>query len=554
MSYRNLAQLHRLQAERLGSRPTLRYKRHGLWHDVTWADYHEQSWACAAALVQAGVRVGDRVGLLADNSVEWLLADMGILAAGAVNVPPHAPLTARQVLYQFRDAGVSWAFVADAQQLAKIKHVRAELPDLRGIVVFDRRAAGSDAQSWDGFLQKGRQSLPELREELLRREQSLGGDSLATVMYTSGTTGEPKGVMLTHGNLLSNAQACNDMCPRREGSVLLSWLPFSHIYGRTVDHYLSMVAGAVLALAPSPETVVENLGEIQPTHLSCVPRFYEKVLAAVAAADPELTGKRLRGLFGPRIEWLSSGGAPLPPAIAHAYLKAGLRVLQGYGLTESAPVISFNRPENFKLETVGQPIPGIEVRIADDGEILTRGPHVMTGYWNNPQATAEAIRDGWLYTGDLGQLDEDGFLSVTGRKKELMVMSSGKKLVPSHIEGLLLADPCIDQVVVFGEGRNFLTALIVPNWDNLRRELQTIGVEANSQPPEILADNPVVKELLAKRMDAALKDVSSWEHVKEFAVLLRPFTVAGEELTVSLKLRRSVIEEKYRSKLQALYQ
>jgi long-chain acyl-CoA synthetase len=553
MDYRNLAELHRRQAARLGPRTALRARRYGVYRDLSWQDYHEQALACAAALVGVGIAPGDRVGLLAENSDEWLVADMGILAAGAVNVSPHAPLTARQVHYQMADAGVRWLFVSTREQLDKVRQVRGDLPQLQGVAVFDRAAAGDDAVSWAEFLQGGRRALPRLREELARREQALGGGDLATIMYTSGTTGNPKGVMLTHHNLLSNALASDAAAQRLPEAVLLCWLPFSHIYARTVDHYISLVAGVPLCLAQSAETLVDDLKEIQPTHISCVPRFYEKLLAAVGAADAEETGRRLRAIFGPRIDWLGSGGAPLPPPVAHAYEAAGLLVLQGYGLTESSPVISFNRKAHYKLETVGQPIPGVEVKIAPDGEVLTRGPHVMKGYWNDPQGTAEAIRDGWLYTGDLGKLDDEGFLTITGRKKELLVMSSGKKVVPPHIEGLLLGDNCIDQVVVYGEGRNFLSALVVPNWDNLRRVLSAEGVALQGADAGALARHPAVRALLRRRMDAALADVASWERVKKFVVLPQPFSVAAEELTVSLKLRRNVVFEKYRAELDALY-
>jgi long-chain acyl-CoA synthetase len=281
--------------------------------------------------------------------------------------------------------------------------------------------------------------------------------------------------------------------------------------------------------------------------MAAVPRFYEKVLTAVAAPDPAETGKRLRRIFGRRIDWLMSGGAPLPPAVAKAYLDAGLLVLQGYGLTETAPVITYNRPGHFKIETVGVTLPDVEVKIAADGEVLTRGPHVMKGYWNNERATAEAIRDGWFHTGDLGSLDSDGFLSITGRKKELMVLSNGKKLVPNHIEGLLIADDCIDQAVVYGEARNFLTALIVPHWANVRRVLGLTGSDEES------ACDPKVYAFLEKRIQQALVDVSSWENVKKFIILPTPFSIANEELTVSMKLRRNVVYERHRAALDALY-
>jgi long-chain acyl-CoA synthetase len=559
MTYRNLAGMHRCQADRHGPRPAVRYKRHGLYHDLTWERYRADALACAAALVEAGINPGERVGLLSENRVEWLVADLGILAAAAVNVPPHAPLTAKQVHFQLGDARVRWLFLSTAEQLQKVLQVRAGLPALKGIVWFDARcradeAAGLELCSWESFLEHGRRARARTAGELARREAALGPDDLATIMYTSGTTGNPKGVMLTHGNLLSNAcsvQAAQALDP---AAVVLSWLPYSHIYGRTVDHYVNLAAGTLLCLAESVETVVDNLEEVRPTHLNAVPRVYEKILTAATSADPEETKRRLHEVFGPRMTFLGSGGAPLSRATADAFRAAGVLVLQGYGLTESSPVISFSRATHHKPGTVGLPLPGVEVAIAPDGEVLTRGPHVMKGYWNSPEATAAAIRDGWLHTGDLGQIDADGYLSITGRKKELMVLSSGKKLVPSQLEGLLVADPCIDQAVVHGEGRNFVTALIVPHCENVRQALHARGVKLDHEPDESLAGQPAVHALLRQRIDAALADVASWERVKKFVVLQRPFTVAADELTVSMKLRRNVVLAKYQAELEKLYQ
>ncbi len=334
--------------------------------------------------------------------------------------------------------------------------------------------------------------------------------------------------------------------------MLLSWLPFSHIYARTVDHYLSIVAAVPLCLAESAETLVANLAEVQPTHLSAVPRFYEKILAAVAGPQQE-SQRRLRSVFGTRIEWLSSGGAPLPLAIAKAYQDAGLMLLQGYGLTESSPVISFNHKQAYKLASVGRPIPGVEVCIAADGEVLTRGPHVMKGYWKNPAASADAIEDGWLHTGDLGDLDADGFLTITGRKKDLLVLSSGKKIVPTHVEGLLVGEPCIDQAVVYGEGKNYLTGLLVPNWPNLRAALSATGFQDAMLAPATLVRHPAVYQFLEERVARVLADLSSWERLKKFVILAEPFSVVAEELTVSLKLRRQVVLTRHQSCLEDLY-
>jgi long-chain acyl-CoA synthetase len=548
MTLRTLSQLHHDQCRRLGPRLALRHKKDGLYRGVTWHDFGEMAEACAVALIAAGVQPDDRVGILSENRVEWMLADHGVLRAGAIDVPLHAPLSARQAHFQLADAGVRWLFVSNRVQYDKIAQIRDELPDLRGVVAFDPSGITGDVLPWAGFLQRGRLLRMQLDEELQRRLHDRTPDDLATIIYTSGTTGNPKGVMLTHGNLASNALSFQEAGHFGPDSRFLNWLPMSHIYARTVDCYVSLAMGVPLALAESPETVVANLAEIQPTNLSGVPRFYEKILAAVQDADPAVTGKRLRAIFGPRIDWLGSGGAPLPLAVAQAYQVAGLLLLQGYGLTESSPVISFNRKDRFELASVGPALPGVEIRVADDGELLTRGPHVMKGYWNNPQATAEAIVDGWLHTGDLAAID-DGFLTITGRKKELLVLSNGKKVIPSQIESLLLGDPCIDQVVVCGEGRNFLSALVVPHWANLAASVPLdLAAEA-----EHLAQVEAVTAHLEQRITQALREMAAWEQVKKFAVLSRPFSVANEELTVSLKIRRNVILDRYREHLDAIY-
>ncbi|MGE3809766.1 MAG: AMP-binding protein [Gemmataceae bacterium] len=307
MPARHLGAVLRRQAQRLGPRPALRWKRHGLFHDLSWADYGHQATCCAAALAEAGLRPGDRVGLLAANRLEWLIADMGILTAGAVNVPPHAPLTAAQVAYQLADAEVRLAFVSNLEQLTKIIEKTSELPLLETVVLFEGDAlarvsnAGVRLRSWGEFLLTGQRALASVQGDLERRHDDLTLNDLATIMYTSGTTGVPKGVMLTHGNLLSNAEAMHELQPLGPEDLLLSWLPYSHIYGRTVDHYRSLVEGATIALGESAETVVQNLKDVQPTHMSAVPRFYEKVLTAVHCDDAGVLGKRLREVFGPRI-------------------------------------------------------------------------------------------------------------------------------------------------------------------------------------------------------------------------------------------------------------
>lgn len=562
MPFSSLPDVLLKQAERLGPRPAIRFKKNGVYHCITWQEYGQDAKACAAALIQAGAAFGDRVGILSENRPEWLIADMGLMTAGTINVPLHAPLTGKQIQFQLGETEARYLFVSTPAQLEKVQQVVDELPALKAVILMDAdgipradQALGGKVpvHSWDGFIQAGRRALPGLSPEIDKRLKRLGHEDLATIMYTSGTTGNPKGVMLTHGNLLSNASASLEVQPLDASHVLLNWLPLSHIFARTVDHYQTLIAGTDLVLAESADTVIENVQEVQPTHLACVPRLYEKVLAACASPDPEVTRKRLRAMFGTRIYWLSSGGAPLPSGIAAIYQEAKLPLFQGYGLTETSPVVSFNRPWANKIGTVGQALPGVDIKIAPDGEILCRGPNIMKGYYRNPQASAEVLHDGWFSTGDLGQLDSEGYLSITGRKKELMVLSNGKKLVPSHLEGLLIADDSIDQAAIYGEGRNFVSALIVPHWDNLKKALQARGVAIKDWTPEIAAKNPEVLAYLRERIDHQLAHVSTWEQVKKFIVLTQPFSVAAEELTVSLKLRREVVMSHNAKMLEALY-
>lgn len=549
----NIPLVHRGMCERLGPRTALRYKRDGLYHDLSWADCRRQADGAGAGLIQLGVRPGDRVALLSENRYEWMIADAAILSCAAVNVPLHAPLAPKQVEYQVGHSGARGMIVSGPAQAAKVWEVLPGLPGLEFVICFQPVAApaGITALTWDGLMHRGRRAGPELLGELRRREEQLKSEDLATIIYTSGTTGPPKGVMLSHGNLLSNADATRRISGIEPDDILLSWLPYSHIYARTVDIYLTLLAGATVVLAESAETVVANLAEVHPTWLTAVPRFYEKIWAGVEHQPPEARRETLRRIFGPRLKQLSSGGAPLPRHIAEGFFAAGIPLLEGYGLTESSPVISFNSLDCWRVGTVGKPLPGVEVRIAEDGEILTRGPHVMQGYWKNPQATAETIVDGWLHTGDVGALDADGFLSITDRKKDLFVTSGGKNIAPSELERLLVSHPAIDQAVVYGDGRHFVSALIVPNFDSLRSQAERLGCDIESDGRFIRT--PELHEWYAAEIERLMQAVSQPERVKKFLLLARPFEVGAEELTATLKVRRRHIISKYETELAALY-
>jgi long-chain acyl-CoA synthetase len=352
--------------------------------------------------------------------------------------------------------------------------------------------------------------------------------------------------------LVTNAAATGKISFMQPDELLLSWLPYSHIYARTVDHYVTTWAGITVALAESIETLVSDLADVQPMWMTAVPRFYEKIWNSVADLTPAKREERLHDIFGPRIRQLTSGGAPLPRNVCEAFHGIGIPLLEGYGLTESSPVISFNNTQAFRIGSVGRPIENVEVRIADDGEILTRGPHVMQGYWKNPEATAETIRGGWLLTGDVGKLDADGFLYITDRKKDLFVTSAGKNIAPSELERLLSSDSFIDQAVVYGDGRHFISALIVPNVELLKAEAEKLG--CGWEVSDGFVTTPALIELMQSRIDSVMEVVSQPERVKRCLLLDQAFQLAADELTATMKVRRRHILAKYERELAAMYE
>jgi long-chain acyl-CoA synthetase len=541
-----LCQLHRDACRRLDTAIAIRFRRDGVYQDLSWHDYRQAADCAAAGLISLGLSPGDRVAILSENRLEWLLADHAMLSAAAVTVPLHAPLSAAQVCFQLGHSGARAVFVSDQNQADKVTQVLADLPDLRWLIHFDPiKAAGCvETLSWNQLADR---ASPTDHETIARREAELRGDSLATIIYTSGTTGDPKGVMLSHDNVLSNALGTATAAEFGPDDVVLSWLPYSHVYARTVDHYLSTQLGSTLVLAESLDTLLDDLAEIQPTWMNGVPRFYEKVWAKVESLSPDDRRQALHSIFGPRIKQLSSGGAPLPGHVCRGFNEAEIPLLEGYGLTESSPVISFNSRARYRLGSVGPAIEGVEIRIASDGEILTRGPHVMQGYWKNEAATAEVIVEGWLKTGDVGELDADGFLSITDRKKDLMITSTGKNIAPSQIERLLASVPDIDQAVLYGDGRSYLTALVVPNFERLAQ------LDHEIQSTDGIISTPTIIAHYQQRIDDLMQSVSGSEQVKKFLLLDRPLQMANEELTATQKVRRRFVTAKYEAQLAALY-
>lgn len=554
MNYPNLCTMHRGQCEIYGPRTALRYKRNGLYHDVTWSEYRWMADRGAAGLIELGVRHGDRVAILSENRYEWMAVDQAILSTGAADVPLHAPLAPRQVEYQVGHSESRGIVVSNQSQANKVFEVLGSLPNLEFLISFEHVDAPKSAKirvlTWDGLMQRG--SLGHLEQEIGSRESAITGKDLATIIYTSGTTGNPKGVMLTHGNLVENAEISLEIGPKPPNELLLSWLPYSHIYARTCDLYLTLLGGTTVALAESMDTLILNLAETRPSTLTSVPRFYEKVWAKVEQLPPDARAATLKKIFGPRIRQLSSGGAPLPRHVCEGFFQAGIPLLEGYGLTETSPVVSFNTADRYKIGTVGPAIPGVEIKIADDGEILVRGPNVMQGYWRNPEATAEAIdKDKWFHTGDVGHLDADGFLTITDRKKDLIITSAGKNIAPSELERILVSDIYIDQAVCYGDGRRFVSALIVPNFEQLRQKAAELKCKIESNADGFI-DGPC-HDFLAQRIDAVMQNVSNPERVKKFLVLNRPFQLDADELTATLKVRRNHIIREFERHLAALY-
>ncbi|MEX2310262.1 MAG: AMP-dependent synthetase/ligase [Pirellulales bacterium] len=505
-----------------GKQPALAFIRNGELHWRTWQEVAEDAGRLAAAIHAAGIAPGDRVAHVSENRYEWVITDLALHLAGAVHVPIHVTLSGPQIAEQIADCGARMVFVSSEELLAKF----VDLLDQRIIVlVHDGPPAAATGHRPRGGRVAG----------LFAKTQA-APDDLATILYTSGTTGRPRGVMLSQRNLASNAAETADVHGIDAQQTRLGILPLSHIYARTCDLYMWVYRGWRLVLAESRETLERDLQLVQPTGMSAVPFVYQRIAEKVQAGPPEDWATALRKYFGGKMERLSSGGAPLAPHIEAWYAECSLPILAGYGLTETSPVIATSTLSCRRQGSVGPPLPSVEVRIAEDGEILVRGPLVMLGYWRDEAATAEMIRDGWLHTGDLGELDGDGFLYVRGRKKELIVLSTGKKVFPTRVESLLTTSPLIEQAAVFGDGLPAVIALIVPSG------CQTATSEERRAKTESIAAE------IARCLAAAAHE----EQVRQFALLDRPFSIERGEMTAKLSLCRTVIARNFAAELAAI--
>ena len=579
--------------DRWRDRPVaLRSKRQGRWEPISYADLLARVQATSLGLSAMGVNEGDRVGILSENRPEWAIADFACLAARCADVPVYPTLPAGQITHILRDSGAVALFVSTREQLAKIVEIRDQLPALRHIIAFDDDASGSGVLSFREL--EGRPAASEA-EAAGWRERALAAtpDDVATLIYTSGTTGDPKGVMLTHGNIASNVVGGLKRLPLRDGDECLSFLPLSNIFERMAGHYTVFQAGTIINYATSFDTVAAELLEVRPTLVLSVPRLFEKIHSRVvdtaarspvrfaifkwakrtgeAWADLSLEGKpipawlalkhriadrlvfsKLRARVGGRLRFFVSGGAPLNPSIARFFYAAGMPVLEGYGLTETSPVIAVNGPGETRLGTVGRPIENVEVRIAEDGEILTRGPHIMKGYFNKPEETAEVIdADGWLHTGDIGELDKDGFLRITDRKKDLIVTAGGKNIAPQPIENLARTSKFVSNAVMIGDKRRFPAMLIVPNAENLKawaaqKQLDESDYTALLKRPEVYAK-------MERELAKVFHHLAHYEVPKKYILLDRDFSIGSGELTPKMSVKRKAVEAANREAIEALY-
>jgi long-chain acyl-CoA synthetase len=562
-----------------------------VWESIAAGETLRRVSGLSKALIELGIKPGDRVGVFAPNCPEWAIADFAILGAGAASVPVYFHESDDRLTYILKDSGARVVITSGEEQARKIQLCRKNLPELEQVI-----AAAPPHDLLGEILHYETLIATASSDDIALYRQNAAkttSDQLATILYTSGTTGEPKGVMLTHANLTSNALDSIKNTEVLPGDIGLSLLPLSHVYERVVD-YTYFFRGISVAYVEQPETVVQALREVRPTHVAGVPRFYEKMYAAIVEKGRAETGVK-RGIFdwamrlatkaapwkaygkpvsvgvrlqwqiadklvyskfregmGGRVRWFMSGSAPLSVELLEFFWSVGLPIYQGYGLTETSPIVSASLPHSHKVGTVGRPIPGVEVKIAEDGEILVKGNCVMQGYYHKPDQTRETFTsDGWLLTGDIGRLDEDGFLIITDRKKELLKTAGGKFVAPAPIENLLKTSPLVTNAMVVGDRQKFPAVLVVVNFGGLEEEARKAGREFSTQA-QMLAD-AWVRDLYTREIDRLMAPLAQYERPKRFALLEKDFTYASGELTYTMKLKRRVIAERYADTIARMY-
>ena len=574
---------------------TLNYKSDGRWVPISSDEMLERATNIAAGLHAIGVKPGDRVALLSESRAEWTLTDAGSIFAGTIDVPIYPTLTPPQVRYILNDSGACVLFLANREKFDELKEALGECPDVKHLIFFEPQGiTPADGLTLAQLEEKGRELEQREPGRIARLAAQIKPDDLATFIYTSGTTGEPKGVMLTHANLVSNLIDSSGHLSFGEGDIALSVLPLSHVFERQAM-YMYLNQGMAVYFAESLQTIGANLREVHPTVLVGVPRIFEKIYQRIRERAAEggrlnagllawsvsvareyakltiahrsiplwlklkhwlaskLVFSKWQRAFGGKMRILVSGGAALPEDLAYIYIGAGIPIVQGYGLTETSPVITASRIEENRVGTVGKAIPNVDIRLAEDGEIEVRGPNVMRGYYNKPDATRDVFTsDGWFKTGDIGTIDEDGFLRITDRKKELFKTSGGKYISPQPIEQAIKGSRFVNQVVLIGAERKFPAALIVPVWEQLESYCKLKGIEVKSRSE--LCHHPRIIDLMERQIASLTPHLAKYERIKKIVLLENEFTIEGGELTPTLKVKRRVIDQKYKDVIEKLYE
>ena len=574
---------------------TLNYKKDGGWVSISSDELLARAQRIAAGLLSIGVRKGDRLAILSETRVEWTLTDAGCIFAGVIDVPIYPTLTPAQVRYILNDCGACMLVIEDRRKLEELTEVLKECSHVKMIVVFEPEGLEDlEVLTLDQLEEKGRFFQASQPQAVADLSAQTAVEDLATIIYTSGTTGEPKGVMLTHSNLVTNLIDSSGHLSFGEQDSALSVLPLSHVFERQAM-YMYLYQGMAVYYSESLQTIGPNLREVKPTILVGVPRIFEKIYSRIQeraaekgkiaaallawsvyiareyarrrleqrsipltlklkqAVAAKLVFSKWHAAFGGRIRILLSGGAALPDDLALIYIGAGIPIIQGYGLTETSPVITASQIDNLRVGTVGQAIPNVEIRIAEDGEIETRGPNIMRGYYNRPEETKAVFTpDGWFKTGDIGTIDREGFLRITDRKKELFKTSGGKYISPQPIEQAIKGSRFVAQVVLIGNGRKFPAALIVPEWDQLKSYAQFKGIQISSRAE--FCKDPRIINLFERQVAALTPELARYEKIKAIALLENELTIESGELTPTMKVKRRVVDEKFRTLIDGMYE
>jgi len=576
---------------RWGTRAALSQKVSGAYRDISWDETGHRIRRFGRALLGMGVRPGDRVAIMAPNGPDWVYADLGAMACGALSVPVYHTEGISTVLHILRDSGSRYLFLYSPVIWTELAGRLGEVPDLENVILLQGEGEYPPALGLESFL-AGAEEIED--GQLDQRLEAGTAEDPATIIYTSGTTGPPKGAVLSHRNLLSNVAACVRLFQVGPQDRSLSFLPLSHVFERMGGYYLMLHQGAVIAYAENFDSVPANLLEVRPTVVTSVPRLYEKMYARVlervlsgswlkkqlfffalkvakrfvadqqAGREPghlvklgtklgrRVVFRHLAERLGGRLRFFISGGAPLGKDIGEFFMAAGLPILEGYGLTETSPVIAVNTLQAVRIGTVGRPLTGTEVRTAEDGEILVRGPGVFRGYWNDPERTAEAFIDGWFRTGDIGEVDRDGFLAITDRKKDLIVTAGGENIAPQVLENRLKTNKFLSNALVLGDRKPYLTALLVPNFENLENYARRHNLDFLNHCD--LVNLPGVLVKVREEIDTMQHDLPPIQHIKRFTLLSRDFSSEEGELTPTLKIKRKIVQEHFHRVLDGMYE